>query len=253
MALFFGGSVAVSRRRRTSRQNVPMSSIIAISGPSHVAIAGDSLWVDVLGNQIMGRSKVVKCGSRIGGIAGFTEFGACNFVNELEAALGNAANMNDVIYEFRERTELAAQRALLALRAAASTEIEQFEFGILLGERNEDGVSGISASMTVDGRHCDVAQERWIGNSSRASCHIAGIGQPLENYAEPFRTEIEAAGALSLVGACTIPLLSSIEDHEIKARSFVQTVIDNDASVVRPAWWKPDVPLVIGPVVVVSL
>jgi len=252
MALFFGGSVAVPYRRRTRRQNVPVTSIIAVAGLEHVAIAGDSLWVNGMGNQIYGRSKVVQCGSRIGGLAGFTESGTCNFVDKLDESLRIAETLRDVIYEFRERAESDAQRALLNLRALSGAEIEEFVFNILIAELGEDGVSGISASMTVDGLRCEVGQERWVASSARSTCYIAGVGHSVENFAEPLRTLLEEDGLLAAVGNCTIPTLVGAGEHETTAKSLVQRVIENEAEVPRPDWWKSGVPLVVGPITVVS-
>jgi len=252
MTLFFGGSVAVPYRRRTRRQNVPVTSIIAVAGLEHVAIAGDSLWMNGMGNQIYGRSKVVQSGSRIGGLAGFTKSGSCNFVNELAESLKTAETLRDVIYEFRKRTRNDAQRALLNLRTLSGAEIEEFVFGILIAELGEDGVSGISASMTVDGLHCEVSQERWVASSTRSICYIAGVGHSVENFAEPLRTLIEENSLLSAVGNCTIPTLAGSGEHESAAKSLVQMVIANEVEVPRPSWWNSGVPLVVGPITVAS-
>lgn len=253
MTLSFDGSVAVPRLTRIRRQNVPVTSVIAVVGLEHVAIAGDSLWVDGLGNHVADRSKVVKRGSRAGGLAGFTEFGGCNFVDQLAESLESAETLRDVIFDFKERIGDYAQLALQRLRSITPSGIETFSIGILIAECDKNGVSGFSASMTVDGKHCDVEQERWIPNTERSTCYIVGVGDSVEYYAEPLRTLLEERALLAVVGDCTIPILATSSEQESAARSLVQRVIDNETAITRPAWWKSGVPLVLEPISVVSL
>lgn len=236
-----------------------MSLIVAVAGRDAVAMAGDSLRIDVVtGEATTGYPKVVAHGARLAGIAGISDWNGHHIHDWVASALAAATSLTDVPAAFAAAAGPLLPRVHQAWRAWAGPDAETRDALTVLVAAHEGSTAAVLTLWLDDAGDQLVLRHHLAHAPDAGSALVVAAGSVDDDV-----VALTADGALMRTAQrllyrqdVTDPDLPDTCSDAGTLRTWAETVVDaaivREPALPRPVSWPPDVPVLASPVVAVA-
>jgi len=244
--------------------SLSMSLVVAAVASNSVAVAGDSILVEISAGGVVVRadhSKIVRVGNRIAALAGVVEADGQSLLPALAEALRTACDLDAVLATFvvEANDTLQAASRHWDVVTGAGAHPERF-LGLFLAERSAIGGPVVALEVLTE---LDGGRPRLVPRTVAASgvtSHVTVLGSSdLETLrvASAYRSfhQLETLRRTRPPPPAPIAIAASIDRLALEevVRSVVEQAITRERLLPRPAWWPVEVSLLAGPVHSASL
>lgn len=233
-----------------------MSLIIAVAERDAVAMAGDSLRIDVVtGEATTGYPKVVAYGARLAGIAGISDWNGHHIHDWVASALAAATSLADVPAAFATAAGPLLPLVHHAWRAWAGPDAETRDALTVLVAAREGGTGAVLTLWLDDAGDQLVLRHHLSHAPDAGSALVVAAGSVDDDV-----VALTADGALMRTAQRLLYRQDVTEPHlpataaeagtlRTWAESVVAAAIGREPAVPRPVSWPQDTPVLAGPVV----
>jgi hypothetical protein len=247
-----GGLVTLGRPRQPK---VPMSLIVATANPRGVAVATDSVHVDLSTGQVRtGHVKHVVVGCRVGAIAGVSTVDDVDVLAMVAAALGSAATIQEVVDHVVGVDPPALLRAFARWRAVVGRDEDAENFLTVLAATAETGRGEVCAVYATEVSGTLTLYSRVIGSigaDSAVACAGAAdmLTLAVTNDGRGYRRQqLLSRQNPTVPDVPQLPSSAPPSEASRWAAGVVEAAVGRQALLRRPGWWPEGAPVLAAPV-----